>query len=314
MTVRGRLFDADGVDTAYDVLERGLVDGDERRLVWIDVDTRSDADLGPLGQRILLSAGLVQGLGRPTGAPLVQQYPDRVHLSIVSLEPDRDTEVVDIVAGQDWVLTVHDGTLPAIERILGGIEGETRLGALDAGEFVAAIVDSIIFGYYAAIEDLDKDIDALDEAALDRRPSEDVLARIVDMRRRIGRVRRILAPHREAFGVLERPDMALHDELGRPWPALLARFEGTMDSVDRLREALLGTYDIYMGRAAQRDSQVMKALTILSAILLPSVVLAGLMGMNFKLAFFDSAENFWIVIGAMVALAVMILGIARARA
>lgn len=314
MTIRARLFDADGLDIAYDILDEGLVDGDDRRLIWIDIDTRSDADLAPLGRRILLAPGLIERLGRPTGAPLVQQYPDRIHLSIVALEPGQDPEVVDIVAGQDWVLTVHDGTLAAIERTLGGIEGETRLGALDAGDFVASIVDSIIVGYYAVIEDLDKDIDALDEAALDRRPSEDVLARIVQMRRRIGRVRRLLAPHREAFAVLERPDMALHEELGRPWPGLLARFEGTMDSVDRLREALLGTYDIYMGRAAQRDSQVMKALTILSAILLPSVVLAGLMGMNFKLAFFDSAENFWIVIGAMITLAVVILGIARAKA
>jgi magnesium transporter len=314
MTIRASLFDADGADAAYDILDEGLVDVEGRRLVWIDVDTRSDADLVPLGHRILLSPGLTERLGRPTGGPLVRQYPDHVHLSVVSLEPGEDPAVVDVVAGHDWVLTVHDGTLPAIARILGGIEGETRLGALDAGPFVAAIVDSIIVGYYASIEDLERDIDALDEAALDRRPSEDVLARIVDMRRRIGKVRRLLAPHREAFAVLERPDMALHEELGRPWPDLLARFDGTMDSIDRLREALLGTYDIYMGRAAQRDSQVMKALTILSAILLPSVVLAGLMGMNFKLAFFDSAENFWIVIGAMVLLALLILAIAKVKA
>ena len=314
MTIRARLFDADGADSEYDVLKEGLVDGHERRLVWIDVDTRTDADLTLLARRIRLDPGLARSLGHPTGTPHVRQYPDRVSLSIIALEPDQDPGVVDIVAGQDWVLTVHDGTLPAIERILGGIEGETRLGALDAGDFVAAIVDSVIVGYYAVIEGLEKDIDALDEAALDRRPSEDVLAGIVQMRRRIGRVRRLLAPHREAFAVLERPDMALHEELGRPWPGLLSRFEGTMDAVDRLREALLGTYDIYMGRAGQRDSQVMKALTILSAILLPAVVLAGLMGMNFDLAFFDSAENFWIVIGAMITLAFVILGIARVKA
>jgi hypothetical protein len=91
--------------------------------------------------------------------------------------------------------------------------------------------------------------------------------RIVQMRRRIGRVRRLLAPHREAFAVLERPDMALHEDLGRPWPGLLARFEGTIDSVDRLRDALLGTYDIYMGRAAQRDSEVIESkLSVLAAV------------------------------------------------
>jgi len=57
----------------------------------------------------------------------------------------------------------------------------------------------------------------------------------------------------------------------------------------------------------------MKALTILSAVLLPAVVLAGVMGMNFKLGFFDNPENFWLVAAAMLGLAVLILGVARIR-
>ena len=68
-----------------------------------------------------------------------------------------------------------------------------------------------------------------------------------------------------------------------------------------------------MGRTAQDANDTMKVLTLLSAVLLPGVVLAGVMGMNFKLSFFDAAENFWIVIGAMVAFGAAILGVARWR-
>jgi len=57
----------------------------------------------------------------------------------------------------------------------------------------------------------------------------------------------------------------------------------------------------------------MKVLTLISAIALPGIVLAGVMGMNFKLPFFDDAGNFWLVIGTMIVFAVMIVGIARAR-
>ena len=66
---------------------------------------------------------------------------------------------------------------------------------------------------------------------------------------------------------------------------------------------LLGTFDIHMARAAQDANDVMKVLTLVSAVFLPAVVLAGVMGMNFQLPFFDEAENFWIVIAAMVVLA-----------
>jgi Mg2+ and Co2+ transporter CorA len=86
-----------------------------------------------------------------------------------------------------------------------------------------------------------------------------------------------------------------------------------MAAVEGLRDGLLGTFDIYMGRVSQRANDVMRILTLLSAVLLPAVVLAGIMGMNFKLGFFDDPSNVWIVIGSMVVFAAAILAIARVR-
>ena len=44
----------------------------------------------------------------------------------------------------------------------------------------------------------------------------------------------------------------------------------------------------------------MKVLTLVSAIALPAIVLAGVMGMNFQLDFFDNADNFFVVVGSMI--------------
>jgi Mg2+ and Co2+ transporter CorA len=68
-----------------------------------------------------------------------------------------------------------------------------------------------------------------------------------------------------------------------------------------------------MGRAAQEANEVMKVLTLLSAVLLPAVVLAGVMGMNFKLPFFDEAGNFFLVVAAMAVFALAIILAARWR-
>ena len=107
--------------------------------------------------------------------------------------------------------------------------------------------------------------------------------------------------------------MELHEELGRPWPGLNERLERAVEAVENLRDLLLGTFDIHMGRAAQDANDVMKVLTLLSAVLLPSVVLAGIMGMNFKLPFFDEANNFWVVVAAMVSFGFAIVIAARWR-
>ena len=66
-----------------------------------------------------------------------------------------------------------------------------------------------------------------------------------------------------------------------------------MAAIEALRDGLLGTFDIHMGRVSQRANDVMSALTLLSAVLLPAVVLAGVMGMNFKLAVLRRRRQLW---------------------
>ncbi len=250
------------------------------------------------------------------------QFPDHVHLVLEAMErpstagdgdPTPHRRAIDIVAGHDWVVTVHDGPLQALERLDATTEGETRLGALTAAGFMAAITDEVLAGYFDLVEGIEQEIDELDERALRRRPKNDVLVRIVALRRRIGLIRRTLAPHRVAFAALARPDMELHEELGRPWPGLTDRLERALEAVENLRDLLLGTYDVHMGRAAQDANEVMKVLTLLSAVLLPSVVLAGVMGMNFELPLFKDPNNFWFVVAAMVSFAIAIVIAARWR-
>lgn len=228
-------------------------------------------------------------------------------------EPTPVRRGLDIVGGHGWVVTVHDGPLAALKSLDAVTEGETRFGAMDAAGLLAAIADEVIAGYFSLVEGIEREIDELDERALRRRPRNDILFRIVALRRRIGLIRRTLSPHRIAFAALARPEMELHDELGRPWPGLTDRLERAVESVENLRELLLGTFDIHMGRAAQDANEVMKVLTLLSAVLLPAIVLAGVMGMNFDIPFFNDTNNFWIVVAAMVILAIGIVIAARWR-
>ena len=274
------------------------------------------------------------GLSRRTVARLLESSdradlthrPDHIHLVLQAIDVDGGVEAkagadpdasslrrhpVDIVAGRDWVVTVHDGPLPGLHRLEATTEGETRLGALDAASFVAAVTDEILDDYLELVDAIEGDIDRLEQRALRGPADRDMLDRIVRVRRRISFIRRTLTPHRVAFAALARPDMALHEELGQPWPGLTERLERAIDAVENLRDSLLATFDIHMGRAAQDSNDTMKVLTLTSAVLLPAVVLAGIMGMNFKLPFFDNADNFWLVIGAMVAFGVSLLVLAK---
>ena len=202
----------------------------------------------------------------------------------------------------------------ASQRFSEGLSGETMLGVLDAADLLSSLADEVITGYHDVAEGIEKEIDRLDQRALRGDAKDTVLSDIVAIRRQISFVRRTLAPHRSALAALGRPEMRGEEEsLGEPWPGLVERLDVALLATESLRDALLGTYDIHMGRVAQRANDVMKALTLVSAVFLPAVVLAGIMGMNFKLSFFDEASNFFVVCGVMAVIAVALLVVARWR-
>jgi magnesium transporter len=135
------------------------------------------------------------------------------------------------------------------------------------------------------------------------------------MRRRIADVRRVHSVHRELYAELARPDF-LHDVGQKESDALAAmtqRLDRAGEAISYAREMLLGTFEVHMTRVAQRTNDVMRILTVASVILLPSVVIAGIMGMNFKVGLFDNPNLFWVVIGLMVALALATIAVARQR-
>lgn len=284
---------------------------------------RDRSDLESVATAVGIDQHLSEQLARESGQPGLTEHADHIHLVLQSMDlpehgwddgnaPDR--QEIDLVAGRNWVVTVHAEPIAALDRLEELTHGETRFGALDAAGFLAAIIDEVLAGYLALAGAIEKEIDRLDERALRTRPSNDVLARIVALRRQIGTIRRTLTPHRMALAALARPEMELFEELGRPWPGLSDQLDRTIDAVENLRDLLLGTFDIHTARAAYEANEVMKRLTLLSAVLLPAVVLAGVMGMNFEMAFFEDTSNFWVVLGAMGLFGMILLVVARWRA
>jgi magnesium transporter len=285
----------------------------------VDVDTRSSELFDEVASILKIPERTAARILEDIGRAGVIRYRGAIHLTVEALEAVEDDDQVvrrelDLLARRNLVLTVHDGPIAALARFQDELHGDdSLLGELDAGTFLGALVDTVITTYFGRIEDIERDIDRLDEVALRGPDSEVFLIEVLRLRRRVAVLRRTVAPHREAFAPLARSEVALDEVLGHSLPALLERLERVIDSIENARELLVGSFDIYLGGAAHRSNEVMKVLTILSAILLPGVALAGIMGMNFKLRFFDNPSNFWVVLGAMILFAVGILGFARVR-
>lgn len=314
--VHALLYDARGEDREVDLLQDPPRRVRNDQLLWVDVAQRDADSLRAVGAACGLADSTVELLSEPRVRSLLRRHDRYLHVGLRSAQPGEggalDIVGLDLITAPNVVITVRDGPVEAFDRFRAEIEAATRVGDLDAATFTAALVDAILAGYLRLVEDLERRVDVLDERALRDRTPTAVLDELARLRRHVAHLRRALAPHREAFAALAYPEFAVHERLGRPWPGLLDRLDTTLAAVEAARELLLGTHDLVMTRLAQRTNDTVKVLTIISAVLLPASLIAGIMGMNFQLPWFDDPGNFWIAVGAMAGLMLATIGIALA--
>jgi len=315
VTIRALHSRADGTDVEVDLEQWDLGEAADDELLWVDVDRPSQDELARVGRVLGLDRDVVKNFGTSSDAPDAIVHENVIEVVILALGEELEDEPVPvrILIGDGWVVTHREADVPFVDDHRQRISDQREVGRLTPLEFLAALLDRHVETFFLAAEALEAEVDELDDAAL--RSDDDLLGRLVAMRRRIAHVRGVLTPHRELAAELTRPDfLASADERAeRALADVSQRLDRAGDAIARARDMLLGTFDVHMTRMAQRTNDTMRILTLASVILLPSVVLAGVMGMNFKVPLFDQAFLFYAVVGLMLVMAVATLAVARWR-
>ena len=147
------------------------------------------------------------------------------------------------------------------------------------------------------------------------RSPEDELQRLVELRQDVGGLRRALVSHRLMFLALTRPELdglttSKHAERFRE---LQSRLEEVVQAARDSRDSVVGSFDVLVARTGQRTNEIMKVLTLGTVLLLPGALIAGIMGMNFKVGIFEENAFFWVVLALIAMLAAVTLVFARKR-
>ena len=320
MSTTAYLF-REGTDDADRVeLGEGMVgDLDEHQLLWVDVI--ADPDREP---ELIRSVDDLLGLGgaladrAANGRTSIRFAHETVSLVVQGLSDPEGGAVrpvpLVLVAAPNRVVSLHREPVHHLSEPIAVVAADPRFGRLAAGTFLGLLLDGMLDGYFHEVERIEQVVDEIDTRALRSDRSDPLLTDLVAVRSRIAVLRRALAPQREVFAALVRPvEEPEASPIGWPWPGLPERLERVLEATENAREQLLGSFDLVMTRVGQRTNDVMRLLTVISAVLLPSVVIAGAMGMNFQIPFFADPGNYALVVAAMVVLALVILGFARLR-
>ena len=106
-----------------------------------------------------------------------------------------------------------------------------------------------------------------------------------------------------------------HDLLQVRSRDVLEHIERVVHHVRRLEQSAEAAVQMHFNAQSHRTSEIMRTLTVLTAIFLPLNLIAGIFGMNFEfIPFLHQSNGFWFAMGAMLLTAVaLVLVFSRKR-
>jgi magnesium transporter len=314
------LFERDHVDDVDDW--QSLVGRVGRRsILWIDLDRRDRDQLVPTARSLDLSAASVNRLRGDDRRPYFADCDNYLH--VTAFAPARvgdgdDPIKIDCLVAERWVLTVHDAPIETLEEFRERMTSSSgEIGRLDGPEFLADLLAWVLDAYLAEFENVELELEKIDQRVMqgDSVDTETEIANLVALRVRIGGLRRALVAHRTMFLALAQPELEAitSSNHAHRFQTLRGQLEQVVQVARDARDAVFGSFAVLSARAEHRTNEIMKVLTLGALLFLPGALIAGLLGMNFRVSFFETEWYFWLVCAVVAALAVATLALARVR-
>ena len=301
------LFDADGEDREVDPL--GDVDHvPDQQIYWLIA-------AGPETMRL---PGMPEGicLERPQGGVAVDEETFRFTVPAAPNAAGLSEDSVTFVVGRNWLVTRSQFPLSVAEVYLDRDTGRTLKGSLTAPALAVSLLMAHFGQFHRELTAIDQKLDALDEQVFRARQRHDPLLTLAVLRRQAARIRAVVAAHRSVIAALDRPDFgpAVSEDDREHLTHLAEAYHRLVETVDRTRDAVLSSYDLYATRVAQNTNRLLERLTLITVGIGLIGAVAGVFGMNFELGLFKAGEYpFWVVVAAMAAIALVTLIIATRR-
>lgn len=307
LTVRARRSDR---SIALDLsLKEGMaLLADPQALVWFDIDEESIEEIDTVSAALALNHLTVEDLKHRGQRGKLEQFDGYSVLVMHSVGydpvvPTLEEHELDAVIGPNWVLTGRD---PHLVALVPGDDLDARLPAMlgsDAGYLLYAIADRVVDSLFPVLDQMLDDVDDIEDRVI-LRPDNALLERIFAMKRNGVTLRKIVSPHLEiftrftspAYGIVSAEHMIyfrdVHDHLIR-----------VFEIVDSYRELMTGALEVHLSTVNNQLSDVMKRLTVLTAMFLPLTFVTGAFGMNMVRSPVWTDPAFWIIGAGMVAIA-----------
>jgi len=288
--------------------------------VWVDLAAPSIPELLILSDTFAFHPLSVEDARAELHYPKIEAYDGYLYAILHGIafqtdESEFSTQDVDFFVGPSYLVTVHNGHSRSINDL-----HETALrNAKVMGEGPVAlfhrIVDMMVDHYSPEVQKLEDRLDQLESAVFDN-PTPEVIRAILNEKKRVGGLRRIITPQRDVVARLARRDFVdISTDMSFRFRDVYDHLQRYSDDATMFQDRITAILDAYLTNVSNRLNEVMKVLTVVSTVFMPLTVISGIWGMNVHLPQFPGSDGaqFWWVMGILLAIILMMLAFFRSK-
>lgn len=313
---RNGVLEAEGFPVA-DISDRLAEAG---TVVWLDLCLPDKDDLAAVSEEFGLHPLAVEDAIHQHQRPKLDRYQTHLFLSTYSVGLDTAsgelaTSEVAVFVTKQALITVRKDDRFDIDRVVARWDESPDLAKHGVGFLLYGLLDFVVDGHFAAVQELDGEMEGLEDLLFDQRPRPlDVQRRSFELRKSLVLLRRVVLPMREVVNALMRRDYGLVD------PPMVPFYQDVYDHVLRatewtesLRDLVTTILDTNLTIQGNRLNTIMKKVTGWAAIIAVPTAITGFYGQNIPYPGFGKPWGFWVSTAVTVALSVGLYFMFKAR-
>lgn len=299
-------------------IDRSWLNPNSGAIIWVDLASPSIPESLILSDSFAFHPLSVDDAMSAVQYPRIEPYDGYLYVVLHGIdfreaEHGFATHDVDFFLGRNFLVTVHDGYSRSIASLREHCpRNQTVMGEGPVALF-HRIIDAMVDHYRPEVEKLEEALDTLEERVFDA-DHPDLIRDILEKKRDVASLRRVVTPQRDVIGRLARREFV---DIGSE---MALRFRDVYDHLIRLndeaflfQDRITSILDAHLSSVSNRLNQVMKLLTVMTTVFMPLTLLSGLWGMNIPLPHFPGGEamQFWWLVGIMAVVVSLMLGFFR---
>jgi zinc transporter len=301
----------------YEVIKLSAGNDPDRvgNVTWADVDVSDEAGTNWLSTQSGLSEEVITQLLHPGTFSRRENLEQGLLVNLCAINPTSEAEGDDVITlglflEQNRVISVRSRKIVPIEEVRNHVKAGT--GPRTPLGFLALAIVCIKKRLEPLITRISEETAEMEASVLE----DDIDSRseaLNALRREVFRVRRYVSPFQNILKlIVSDPTIDTSDEERRALDGAAELLTRYLNALEDCRERTLLLHDLIEARVAQTMARATYNLTIIAKVFLPLSFVTGLLGMNVAGIPEEHAPwGFWVVVGALVVLAIGSLALLR---